>query len=150
MTDQDPQTPVGSDGEPLTEEQLNAAYEEQLKQLRAEDVVLQTIVSLLNLGGRKAGLVPGTEDERDLGQLGLTIEGAARLLPLVDEVLGEDGKQLKEALAQLQMAYVKLGGKVAGEEGAPGEAAPPPADAPPPESPVSQPPGAGKLWVPGQ
>ncbi len=148
MTDQDQPMPLGPDGDPMTEEQLNAAYEEQLKQLRAEDVVLQTIVSLLNLGGRKAGLVPGTEDERDLGQLALTIEGARRLVPLVDDVLGEDGKQLKEALAQLQMAYVKLGGKVAGQEGAPGEA-PPPAAAPQPESPLA-PPGAGKLWIPGQ
>lgn len=145
MTDQDPQMPLAPDGEAMTEEQLNAAYEEQLKQLRAEDVILQTIVSLLNLGGRKAGLVPGTEDERDLNQLALTVEGARSLLPLVDEVLGEDSKQLKEALAQLQMAYVKLGGKVAGQEGAPGEAAPPAAPAAPPESP-----GAGKLWVPGQ
>lgn len=145
MTDQDPHMPPAPDGEAMTEEQLNAAYEEQLKQLRAEDVILQTIVSLLNLGGRKAGLVPGTEDERDLNQLALTVEGARSLLPLVDEVLGEDGKQLKEALAQLQMAYVKLGGKVAGQDGAPGEAAPPAAPAAPPESP-----GAGKLWVPGQ
>ena len=54
MSDQDPQGP------PPTEDELRAAYEAELKQLRVEDVVVQTIVSLLNLGGRKAGLAPGT------------------------------------------------------------------------------------------
>lgn len=149
MSDQEqPPMPLGPDGEPMTEEQLAAAYEEQIKQLRVEDVVLQTIVSLLNLGGRKAGLAPGTEDERDLGQLALCIEGVRRLLPLVEPALGEDAGQLKEAISQLQMAYVQLGGPTGppGEEGA----APPPPSAPePPQSPLA-PPGAGKLWVPGQ
>jgi hypothetical protein len=163
MTDQpqDPQDipmPTNEDGSPMSEEQLAAAYEEQIKALRVEDVVLQTVVSLLNLGGRKAGLVPGTEDERDLNQLGFAIEAAMRLFPLVEEALGPDAKQLKDAIAQLQMAYVQLGGQVAG---GPGEGGPgggpgggaggqgPGAPAPPKESPLA-PPGAGKLWVPGQ
>jgi hypothetical protein len=146
MSDQDQQMPLGPDGQPMTEEQLAAAYEEQIKQLRVEDVVLQTIVSLLNLGGRKAGLAPGTEDERDLNQLGLTIEGVRRLLPLVEEALGPDAAQLKEAVSQLQMAYVQLGGTPPGGEGG-GEGAEP--GKPAPESPIA-PPGAGRLWVPGQ
>jgi hypothetical protein len=146
---QQPEMPLNEDGTPMTEEQLAAAYEEQIKQLRVEDVVLQTVVSLLNLGGRKAGLVPGTEDERDLNQLGFAIEAAMRLFPHVEPALGEDSKQLKDAISQLQMAYVQLGGQVAGGPGAPegGPAAPPPPA--PKESPLA-PPGAGKLWVPGQ
>lgn len=152
MTDQTPQDPqdipmpTNEDGSPMTEEQLAAAYEAQVKSLRVEDVVLQTVVSLLNLGGRKAGLVPGTEDERDVNQLGFAIEGAMRLFPLVEPALGEDAAQLKEAISQLQMAYVQLGGQVAGAPGAP-DAAPPAPE--PKESPLA-PPGAGKLWVPGQ
>jgi hypothetical protein len=148
MSDQDqPPMPLGPDGEPMTEEELAAAYEEQIKQLRVEDVVLQTIVSLLNLGGRKAGLAPGTEDERDLGQLALTIEGVRRLLPLVEEALGPDAAQLKDAVSQLQLAFVQLGGTAAGgpAAGGPGEPTAPPQK----ESPLA-PPGAGKLWVPGQ
>jgi hypothetical protein len=50
---------------PPSEEELRAAYEAELKKLKVEDVLVQTVVSLLNLGGRKAGLAPGTEDERD-------------------------------------------------------------------------------------
>jgi hypothetical protein len=160
MTDQPqdpqpPEMPLNEDGTPMTEEQLSAAYEEQIKQLRVEDVVLQTVVSLLNLGGRKAGLVPGTEDERDLNQLGFAIEAAMRLFPLVEPALGEDATQLKDAISQLQMAYVQLGGPVpGGPEGGPGgpggPAGPGPGAPPAPKESPLAPPGAGKLWVPGQ
>jgi hypothetical protein len=139
MSQQD--IPGGPEGPPPTEEELRAAYEAELKQLRVEDVVIQTIVSLLNLGGRKAGLAPGTEDERDLDQVAMSVEGVRRLLPFVEEALGPDAKQLRDALAQLQMAYVRLGGTPPAE-GAPGAAAPaaaPAAAAPPPP----------RIWTPG-
>ncbi len=135
--------PEGFDGPPPTEEELRAAYEAELKQLRVEDVIIQTVVSLLNLGGRKAGLAPGTEDERDLDQVALAIEGVRRLFGFVEEALGPDGQQLKDALAQLQMAYVRLGGSApppgagAGPDAAPAQAAAP-ATPPPP-----------RLWTPG-
>jgi hypothetical protein len=132
-----PDTPGGPEGPPPTEEELRAAYEAELKQLRVEDVVVQTIVSLLNLGGRKAGLAPGTEDERDLDQVALAVEGVRRLLPFVEEVLGPDATQLRDALAQLQMAYVRLGGEGPAEE--PAAPAPAPAPAPPPS----------RIWTPG-
>jgi hypothetical protein len=136
MTDQPSQ--FGPQGDEPTEDELRAAYEEQLRQLRVEDVVLQTVVSLLNLGGRRAGLAPGTEGERDLEQVGMAVEGARRLLPLVEEQLGPDAGQLKEALSQLQMAFVQLGGR-------------PPAGAQPgPEQPQQPPqPPPSRLWTPG-
>lgn len=130
--------PAEPAGPPPTEEEMRAAYEAELKQLRVEDVVVQTIVSLLNLGGRKGGLTPGTEDERDVDQVGMAIESVRRLLPFVEELLGPDANQLRDALAQLQMAYVRLGGtgpgKAADEPAAPG-----PAAAPPPS----------RIWTPG-
>ncbi len=126
------------EGPPPTEEELRAAYEAELKQLRVEDVLIQTIVSLLNLGGRKAGLAPGTEDERDLDQVAVAVEGVRRLLPFVEEALGPDATQLKDALAQLQMAYVRLGGT--GPEGGPVAPAAPPAPAGPPPP---------RIWTPG-
>ena len=127
------------DGPPPTEEELRAAYEAELKQLRVEDVVVQTVVSLLNLGGRKAGLAPGTEEERDLDQVAMAVEGVRRLLPFVEEALGPDSAQLREALSQLQMAYVRLGGT----GGAPIAAEPAPA----PAAPAAPPPP--RLWTPG-
>ena len=140
MSQQD--IPGGPEGPPPTEEELREAYEAELKQLRVEDVVIQTIVSLLNLGGRKAGLAPGTEDERDLDQVAMAIEGVRRLLPFVEEALGPDAGQLRDALSQLQMAYVQLTGDQPAAGDAPaGGAAPGPGPAAP---------GAGRLWVPGQ
>ena len=53
MSDQQ-QPPI--DPSNMSEEELRAAYEaqleEQLRTLRVEDVVVQTIVTLVNLGGR--------------------------------------------------------------------------------------------------
>ncbi|HEV2769384.1 MAG TPA: hypothetical protein VGV40_04290 [Solirubrobacteraceae bacterium] len=130
-----------------SEEELQAAYEAEMKRIHVEDVLVQTVVSLLNLGGRKAGLVPDTESERDPQQLGQAIEGVRALLPLVEDALGDNAGQLREALSQLQMAYARLGG-------------------PAPDAPVQRPqreeqspapqqgggPGqsSGRLWVPGQ
>jgi len=104
-------------------------------------------VSLINLGGRKAGLAPGTEDERDPEQLRIAIEGARALLPMVEPQLGEDGTQIRNALSQLQMAYAQLAGG-GGQGGEPGQE--PPREEPPQQPPPAQGPGGGRLWVPGQ
>jgi hypothetical protein len=162
-----------------TEEELRAAYEAELKRLRVDDVVIQTIVSLVNLGGRRLGLAPGTEgpateSERDLDQVRLAIESVRLLLPLVEGQLGDDVRTLREALSQLQMAYVQLtgagapgagaGAGAAAGPGQPGGATPPggpqPGGEPAPGA-ERQPapdeergPGpaqrSGRLWVPGQ
>jgi len=136
MSEQEPRQP--------TDEELAAAYEAQLKQIRVEDVLIQTLVSLLNLGGRKAGLSPGTEGERDPDQVRQAIEGVRALLPVVEPLLGPDAGQIREALSQLQLAYTRIAG---GEEPA-GEA---PAAAPEREPEGSGPAqSSGRLWVPGQ
>ena len=134
-------------GQP-SEEELRAAYEAEIKKLRVEDVVIQTVVSLVNLAGRKAGLAPGTEDERDLEQLRTAIEATRALLPLVEAELGPDAGQVRNALSQLQMAYAQG----TQEGGGPGET---PA-AGEPQQPEQQQGGtgpaqsSGRLWVPGQ
>lgn len=129
-----------------TDEELAAAYEAQLKQIRVEDVLIQTLVSLLNLGGRKAGLSPGTEDERDPEQVRQAIEGVRALLPIVEPLLGEDASQIREALSQLQLAYTRIAGGGAGE---PAPEQPATGDQPKPEEPGPAQ-SSGRLWVPGQ
>jgi hypothetical protein len=126
-----------------SEEELRAAYEAELKRLRVEDVLVQTVVSLLNLGGRKAGLAPGTEDERDPQQLRLAIEGARALLPLVEPALGEEAAQIREVLSQLQMTYAGA----AGAQPAPQAPSEPEAPKPGDQGPAQQ---SGRLWIPGQ
>ena len=128
----------------ISEEELRAAYEQQLKQLRVEDVLVQTVVSLLNLGGRKAGLAAGTEDERDPEQLRQAIEGVRVLLPLVEEVLGPDAKQLRDVLSQLQLAYAREAPGGGPGEAPGGEDAPKEGEGPGPAQ------SSGRLWVPGQ
>jgi hypothetical protein len=108
---------TGSTGRPPTDEELAAAYEEQLKQIRVEDVLIQTLVSLLNLGGRKAGLTPGTEGERDPEQVRQAIEGIRALLPVCEPLLGPDAAQIRDALSQLQLAYAQISGTTPPEGG---------------------------------
>jgi hypothetical protein len=132
-----------------TEEEMRAyaaQLEEQMRQLRVEDVIVQTIVTLVNLGGRRAGLAPGTEGERDPEQLRLAIEGARALLPLIESELGPDGQAIRDALSQLQIAYAQLQGG-----GAPAGGAPTEGDAPADQSGGPGPAqSSGRLWVPGQ
>jgi hypothetical protein len=142
----------------MTEEELRAAYEaqleEQLKTLRVEDVVVQTIITLVNLGGRRAGLAPGTESERDPEQLRLAIEGARALLGLIEAELGPDGAAIREALSQLQLAYTQLAGNAGpGGSGSGGPAASqdPAGAATDPAQPGAGPgQSSGRLWIPGQ
>ena len=79
-----------------TEEQLREA----LKQLSVNDVLLQTVVTLVNLSGRRLTV----EEEKDLEQAKLGIEAVRALLPLCPE---EESKPIRDALSQLQMIYVQ-------------------------------------------
>jgi hypothetical protein len=134
-----------------TEEELRAAYEAEIKKLRVEDVLIQTVVSLVNLGGRKAGLAPGTEDERDPEQLRQAIDATQALLPMVEAQLGPDANQVRSALSQLQMAYARM---ASGPPPA-AEGEQPPGDERREEQPPEEPSGpgpaqsSGRLWVPG-
>lgn len=146
-TDPDSRQPAEADLEGLSEEELRAAYEAELARIRVEDVLVQTVVSLLNLAARRAGLTGGDE-EPDFEQVRQAIDGTRALLPLVEPKLGPDAKQVRDALSQLQLAYARSG------------ATPPPgaatagtgsAEQPPPKSQEPGPaPSSGRLWVPGQ
>jgi hypothetical protein len=139
------QDPMGG-GRPPTEEEMRAALEEELRRVRVEQVVTEATVSILNVAVLRAGLVPGSEGERDLDQTRMGIEAVRALLPLVEQALGaEQARPIRDALTQLQMAYVRAASADAPE-------APP---APEPSSDQSaEGPGpaqrSGRLWVPGQ
>ena len=85
-----------------TEEELHAAFEEQMRNIRVEDVVLQTVATLVNLAGRRLGLAG--EGEKDLEQAQLAIDAARALLPMCPE---EQLEPIKQAMAQLQMAFAR-------------------------------------------
>ena len=142
-----------------TEEELRAALEEEMRRVPADQVLLQTIVSLVNLAGRRIGLAPGSEGERDLGQVRTAIEAIRALLPIVESAAdAPDLAPIRNALSQLQMAYAQEAGGAAPDQGPGGDPSPggePPAGAPP----AGERPGpadggpaqrSGRLWVPGQ
>jgi hypothetical protein len=119
-----------------SEEELRAALEEQMRHIRVEDVLLQTVVTLINLGARRLGLTGSPEEagERDPEQARLAIEGARGLIGLVDS---EDLKPIRDALAQLQMAYVQAAG------------GPPPAEQEESAEDAERAKARAKLWTPG-
>lgn len=137
-------------GEGMGEEELRARLEEELKRVRVDDVLIQSAISLLNIGARRAGLAGAGEDEVDLAQVEAAIDAAQALLGVLERRGGEDVNPLRDALAQLQVAYARRrGADAAGAPTQPAAAAEPAKgdqaaeQAGPAES-------SGRLWVPGR
>jgi hypothetical protein len=129
---------MSATGQP-SEEELRAAYEAEIKKIRVEQILLEQLVTLINLGMRRTGLQPGTEDERDPAQVRVAIEGVRALLPVVEEGVGaEQTDAIRQALSQMQMAYVRIGGQ---DPAAPGAGGPSTAGEPAPEAPTAGGPG---------
>jgi hypothetical protein len=144
-----------------TEEEMRAAYAAQLREVRVDDVLVQTTLSLVNLGALRAGL-SGSDADADADELRSAIEGIRALLPVVEPLLGPDAGQIRQALSQLQIAYTRLAGDAAtagaGTAAAAGdEPAAPAGESPadPSEAATEDPEGpgpaqrSGRLWVPG-
>jgi hypothetical protein len=136
-----------------TDDELRAAYEAQVKQLRVDHVLLETVVTLVNLGMRRTGLAPGTEDERDPGQVRVAIVAIRALMPVVEQAAPGQAAPLRDGLSQLQLAFVRIGGGGEATPGEGGEAASAegggkPAEPKPDEPGPAQ--SSGRLWVPGQ
>ncbi len=131
-------------GQP-TEEELRAALEEQLRQLRVEDVLLQTIVTLVNLAGRRLT----AEGEKDPEQARVAIDAVRALLPLSPQ---EDLGPIRDALSQLQMLYARETQGEGADDPVPG--APPAGAAAPPPAPeksqeeIERERARSKLWTP--
>jgi len=147
--DQPPQGAPGGgpEGAAPSEEELRAAFEEQMRQIRVEDVLLQTAVTLVNLGARRLGLgaAPGEDvsEERDLEQARLAIDGVRALLPLCPQ---EHAEPIQQALSQLQMAYAResQGGTMPSPQ--PGDQGAPPGGESPEEQERAR--ARSKLWTP--
>ena len=100
-----------------TEEQLLEA----LKQIKTEDVVVQTVATLVNLAGQKLSV----EGAKDPAEAKNAIDAARHMLPLVPA----DAKApIQNALDQIQMLYVRESSGGGGPE---------------------EPPPASKIWTPG-
>jgi hypothetical protein len=135
---------------------MQEAYEAELARISTSDVIIQTAVTLINLAGRRLGLDPGAEDQRDLDQVRDAIDAVRGMMPVIERIAPNDAGQLRAALSQLQMAFVAESGAETAEPSpgpaAEGEQAPPAAGEKPSEPDEPQPGPAqssGRLWVPG-
>src|SRR5215210_6080337 len=136
----------------LSEEQLRQ-IEAEMERITVDDVLLQTLVTLLNLAARKAGLAtpPGQGGPPpDLEQMRQAIDGARAILPLVEQRHADQLGPVRDTLSQLQMAYSQLRGQGGGgqppEEGGGEGGGEPPKDPEKPEGPGPAQ-SSGRLWV---
>ena len=137
--DQAQETGAGAGSRP-TQEEMRERLEEQLRAVRVQDLLLESVVSVLNLAARRIA----KEDERDLEQARVGIEAVRAVIGLLDE---EPAAQVRTALAEVQMLYARHAGGPASTAGEGG------AESPEPPQQQQRPGGAqrqrpSKLWTP--
>lgn len=134
-----PAPPPQGPGDPA-EQQMTPEQEEMLRQMeeemarvRVQDLITQSVVSILNLAARRIA----KEDERDLEQGRVGIEAVRSLVDLLEP---DAQREVRNALSQIQMMYAQEAGADAPAPGGPaaGAASPPAAPKPP-----------SGLWTPG-
>ena len=120
------------------EQELRRRVEEQLRTIRVQDLLLESVVSLINLTARRIA----KEDERDLEQARVGIEAVRAVVDLLDD---EQAKQVRAALSEVQMLYARQAPGAPGEPEGGAEAPPGRAEAPPQEGTRG---GRSRLWTP--
>ncbi|MBA2517199.1 MAG: hypothetical protein H0V22_07805, partial [Solirubrobacterales bacterium] len=100
-----------------TEEELQA-LEAEMEKITVDDVLLQTIVSLINLAARKGGLTapPGEGPAPDWEQMRLGIEATRALMALVEPRHRAQLGPIRDGLSRLQMHYAQNSGAAGAAE----------------------------------
>jgi hypothetical protein len=168
MVDVDEQTGGSATQNQPSEEEMRAAYEAELNRITSSEMILQTAVSLLNIGGRRLGLAApttpgapaGATAERDLEQVRDAIDGASALLPILERRMPRELGPLRDAVAQLQVAYAREAQSASNTTATTAPAAMAEPEKPrekqerPADGEQQQGPGpaqaSGRLWVPGR
>ena len=117
---------------PEQEEELRQRVDEQLRKVRVQDLLLESVAGILNLSARRIA----KEDERDLEQARVGIEAVRAVVGLLEP---EPAKAVRDALSELQVLYARQasGGGEAPPEREPAAEPPPRKGEPPP-----------RLWTP--
>jgi hypothetical protein len=90
------------------EERIARDLAEELRKLRVEDVLVNTLVHVSSIGYRRLGLTEESREERDLAQSRLAIDTMRALVPVLQDFLpGELMASFEEQIANLQLAYVR-------------------------------------------
>jgi hypothetical protein len=87
--------------QPSDDEELLRKVEEQLRDLKVSDMLLQTLYTISSLGWHKL-----SSADRDLEQAKLAIDALRALLPvLADSMPAEVKRDLEQMVANMQLAY---------------------------------------------
>jgi hypothetical protein len=98
---------------PSNDEELLRKVEEQLRDLKVSDVLMQTLYSVSSLGWHKL-----SSTDRDLEQAKLAIEAVRALLPVLAETMPAEVKRdLEQMVANMQLSYANAVGEAAKPEG---------------------------------
>lgn len=132
-----PGTPSGAppqvDVDPETAEALAAMSPEERAQ--AEQMIAEMAQARAELAGTPAAVVVGnhamglyelaaihlSQDPPNLGEARVAVDGLAALVGALEGRLGENEATLRQALNQLQMAFVELSNRAEAAGGDPGE-----------------------------
>jgi hypothetical protein len=101
------------------EEQIARELADELRRLRIEDVLIQTLITISSIGYRRLGLTEDTRDDRDLQQAKLAIDAMAALTPVLESVVPEELiRDFNQSVASMQLAYAQAAaGTGADDEG---------------------------------
>lgn len=101
------------------DEELLRKVEEQLRELKVSDVLVQTVYTVSSLGWHKL-----SSTDRDLEQAKLAIDSLRAVLPVLADVMPPEAKRdMEQMVANMQLAYAS-----AVAESGPGEEEQPAAD----------------------
>lgn len=89
------------------QEQMLRQMEDEMRRVRVQDLVAQSVVSIINVSYRRIA----KEDERDLEQARVGIEAVRGLVDVLDE---ESQREIRNALSQLQVLYAQHAGGASG------------------------------------
>ncbi|HET6657851.1 MAG TPA: hypothetical protein VFG61_08155 [Gaiellaceae bacterium] len=104
--------------EHVNEEELARELAEELRRLRIEDLLIQTLITISSIGYRRLGLTEDTKDDRDLQQAKLAIDTMTALTPVLESVVPEElVRDFNQSVASLQLAYANAAGEGADGEG---------------------------------
>jgi hypothetical protein len=99
--------------QPETDEELLRQVEEQLRDLKVSDVLLQTLYTVSSLGWHKLSAT-----DRDLEQAKLSIEALRALLPVLAATMPAEVKRdLEQMVANMQLAYASAVAEAPAPEG---------------------------------
>lgn len=99
-TSAEPPPEAGDGAAEPDEAELQRRLEEQIRDLRVQDLLLESVASILNLAARRIGKA----DERDLEQGRVGIEAVRAVLDLLEP---NARQQVREALSQVQVLYAR-------------------------------------------